>query len=552
MLQSLSVRNFALIDHIELEFSAGFTAFIGETGAGKSIIIDALLCALGERTSPDTVRVGQKKAVVEAVFRVGTFPVVEEFLRNNELDSQGESVITRREITATSSRCFINDTPVQAAVMRAFGNIVMEFHGQHDTQGLLSPQHHTSILDEFALHEALLESMYVAWEAAQSAKRSVAGLEQLKQDADRVRLSCTEIIEHIGAIAPVPGETEELEAVLNKLEHREHIVSLAAGAKEALDGDAGSAASSLHTAIEHLTRLSDFDTRIAEMMPELQSALTSCRETAGLLSDIVEGLELNPALIEQQRNRLAVLQRLVRRYGSVPEALALLQEAESKLEVLADVDQQLADAHVLYREKLAVAARAAKKLSTSRQKAARKLSAILTTMVQQMGMTSATATVSLTESALGRSGSDTVEFLLAPTATEQPKPIRRTASGGELSRYMLALKSALAGSQAVGTIVFDEIDTGISGKVARHVGHLIRQLSATTQMICITHLPQIASLAHNLIRVSKHEGTVETTVTAESIHGSDAEVEVARLLSGTTVTETALQSARELIAATDQ
>lgn len=236
MLQSLSVRNFALIDHIELEFSAGFTAFIGETGAGKSIIIDALLCALGERTSPDTVRVGQKKAVVEAVFRVGTFPVVEEFLRNNELDSQGESVITRREITATSSRCFINDTPVQAAVMRAFGNIVMEFHGQHDTQGLLSPQHHTSILDEFALHEALLESMYVAWEAAQSAKRSVAGLEQLKQDADRVRLSCTEIIEHIGAIAPVPGETEELEAVLNKLEHREHIVSLAAGAKEALTG----------------------------------------------------------------------------------------------------------------------------------------------------------------------------------------------------------------------------------------------------------------------------------------------------------------------------
>ncbi len=548
MLHSLTIRDFALIASVHLEFGSGFTVLLGETGAGKSIVIDALAAALGDRMPADSLRTGAKKAVVEATFSLEPNHHIGTILEENALDWATPELIARRDLSASgTSRCFVNDTPTTVAVVRELASYLMDFHGQHDTHGLLHPRRHRELLDIAGNHGALLQRMKEGWSTLVDARKRLADLEQQAETAIQVREQAEYIVRTISSVQPHVGELEQVLADLERSEHHEQIYASANMARSALTESEQSAFAQLQVAVSSLRSLSKYSPNVESIIPELESAITTCKEASLLLSPLADEEHFSPEHIEHLRQRLSELQRLARKYGSVEMALAARQEAEQQILTLENVDYLIAQA----REQVTVSAEAAMGIALEirdrRLTVADNLEETITAALREMGMNAAVASIRVEPAALAEHGADDVEFLLSANAGEEPRPLQKVASGGELSRFMLALKSALAASSSLGTMVFDEIDTGISGRVARHVGHVIRRLSETTQVLCITHLPQIASLANQMIRVEKIEREGTTTVVTTPVTGEESVIEVARLLSGATVTEAALDSARELM-----
>lgn len=548
MLCSLSIRDFALIGKVDLSFSSGLTILVGETGAGKSIVIEALSVALGERTSADIVRSGARKAVVEATFDIQADQHILQILKENELEWDAEELLVRREVSsAGSTRCFVNDIPTTAAVVRELSGYLLDFHGQHDTHGLLNVHRHRELLDGILPSSDLLASMHVAWQALLNARGHLTELQQLAAQASHVRDRCEYIKRHIGSVQPIPGEQQTLEEDLRRYEAREHILEAASQSRTALVDADESAQSQISRAIALLTDLQRFDDRLSAYVQELESALTACKEAASAVAMYADADDYNPEMVEQMRQRLSSLQRLAREYGSIEDAIRQLQESEQQLADLQNIDDSLKQAAHKVEDCTHAAMTIAQQLHEHRTKAAAKLSPQLSKALHGMGMPSAVVDVQVRPADLNRYGMDTVEFLFSANAGEVPSPLQKIASGGELSRFMLAVKSAQSADRSVGTLVFDEIDTGISGRVARKVGEVIKTIGRHSQVICITHLPQIASLADNMIRVVKTETDSTTSVTAQSLDNDEVVTEVARLLSGDQITEGALLGARELM-----
>ncbi len=564
MLRTLSIRDFALIDHIDLMFGPGMTVLLGETGAGKSIIIDALSAALGERMSSDIVRTGSKKAVIEATFDVP--PHVHDVLRSHELDWDNPELVFRREIAASgTSRCFVNDTPVQVGIARSIADHLMDFHGQHDTHGLLQPGRHTEVLDAAAGHEALVQEFQGTWvllsDALQRWRETSA--RSTTAEADIARL--TFIRNEIAAIDPAVNEDESIADELRRAESSEQVLAHAVAAREALhDGDP-SAYDLVSQARQHLAALAQFDSSLSHTEEELHAALVVISEAAKVAGRYAEPEDFSPERLEELRGRLSALQRLRRKYGSLDEAIAVRDRAERELAMLENFDEALAEREAAYRTAQEAAGTAAQKLSKARKSFATSFAKSVTKSLHEMGMPSAVFGVdqSTTDVAqndahvsvkvgskylqVGSRGIDALEFVFSSNAGEPLRPLSKIASGGELSRVMLAIKRAVAARGQIGALVFDEIDTGISGRVARHVGEVMKELSARHQILCITHLAQIASLANDYIVVAKTETATSTTVYATMIDKERAVQEVAKLLSGVTVTDAALESARELM-----
>lgn len=564
MLRTLSIRDFALIDHIDLMFGPGMTVLLGETGAGKSIIIDALSAALGERMSSDIVRTGAKKAVIEAAFDIP--PHVCDILKSHDLDWENPELVFRREITASgTSRCFVNDTPVQVGTARSIADHLMDFHGQHDTHGLLQPGRHTDVLDAAAGHESLVQDFYGAWVILSDALHvwRETATRSTTAEADIARL--TFVRNEIAAINPSANEDETIADELRRAESSEQVLSHALAAREALHDGSPSAYDLISQARQHLAALAHFDSSLLHTEEELHAAMVVISEAAKAAGRHAEPQDFSPERLEELRGRLAALQRLRRKHGSLDEAIAVRASMERELELLENFDDALAQREAAYRTAQEGAGVIAQKLSKVRKGFATSFAKSVTKSLHDMGMPSAVFGVDHTlldavssdahvsvkvgtkHLHVSSKGIDNLEFTFSSNAGEPLRPLSKIASGGELSRVMLAIKRAVAARGQIGALVFDEIDTGISGRVARHVGEVMKELSARHQILCITHLAQIASLANDYIVVSKTEEANKTTVSAAMIDKDRAVQEVAKLLSGVTVTDAALESARELM-----
>lgn len=548
MLRRLSIRSFALIDAIDLEIDDGMTVLLGETGAGKSIIIDALAAALGERIAADSLRTGSKKAVLEATFDTTSLPEVKRLLTEHDLLWDSEDLVLRRELTASgTSRCFVNDTPAQVSVVRDIATHLIDFHGQHDTHGLLNTARHRTVLDGFALAPKDLAEMSAAWLTFSRAQEqlSVIKTKARTADADRARLEF--IAKEITSTAPTPDEDIQIEADLLRAESSEQVIVLASTVRDALYAGDISAYDLIQQARESLRHLIPYHNDLRQALEDLEGALITCKETAASVAPFTEPEDFSPERLEELRQRQVLLQRLIRKYGTLQAAIDESSRVSQELTLLENLDSAVTDAESRVAESLSTAEAVAKKLSKLRHKSAPALSVAISDALAEMGMPSATFNVQIETDALGPFGSDRIEFTFTSNVGEPLRSLSKAASGGELSRVMLAIKRALASHSNMGTMVFDEIDTGISGRVARTVGEVMKGLSSQQQILCITHLAQIASLANNFVRVTKSETAGSTVVSAESIDEARALVEIAKLLSGSEVTDVSISGAKELM-----
>ncbi|MBC8125056.1 MAG: hypothetical protein H7X70_04930 [Candidatus Kapabacteria bacterium] len=424
---------------------------------------------------------------------------------------------------------------------------MIDFHGQHDTHGLLQNSRHRDVLDAFALSAPDLQAMSIAWTQLSEAQQHLSDvLSRVRTaDADRARLEF--ISKEISSINPDLGEEIQIASDLLRAESSEQVIVLATTVRDALYAGENSAYDQLQQAREALLQLLPFHVDLKAALDDLEGALISCKETAASVGPLAEHEDFSPERLEELRQRQVLLQRLIRKYGSLEEAIAEQMRVAEELAMLEDLDHVVGDAESRVAEAGNQALSVAKRIGKLRRKAEPMLSESISLALAEMGMPSASFHVQIESGELGPHGSDRIEFTFTSNVGEPMRPLSKVASGGELSRVMLAIKRTLASSGNKGTMVFDEIDTGISGRIARTVGEVMKGLAEQQQILCITHLAQIASLADNYVRVMKTETAGTTTVEAESIDQSLALVEIAKLLSGSEITDVSLSGAKELM-----
>ncbi|WP_345798573.1 DNA repair protein RecN [Castellaniella sp. MT123] len=544
MLRALHILDFVIVDRAEIAFEAGFTVFSGETGAGKSILIDALSLALGGRGDATLVREGASRADISAVFDAP--PAASDWL--NEQAIEGPELILRRVIdTQGRSKAYINGLPTTLNQLRDLGALLVDIHGQHAHQSLLQAASQRDILDTQGGHAdqaRALSDAWTTWRAAQSAldaaRNDAAGqaaaLEQLRQDAA-----------FLEDLAPQPGEWPDLCARQSRLAHAQALLAGAGQAIEALDGESGSVAQALQAALQTLQSLVRHDPRLEEHCQTLESARILCAETVHGLNAYADRLELDPDALAQADARMSQMFAAARRFHVEPEELADLRDtlltrlrqaaAGQDLDALA---QACATAEVRYQT-------IAQALSTARQATAQRLAGQVTAAMQTLSMEGGSFRVELPASKPSAHGLETVEFAVAGHAGVAPRPLSRVASGGELARISLALSVIASQAARVPTLIFDEVDTGIGGGVAEVVGRLLHELGLRHQVLCVTHLPQVAACAVHHFQVSK---TTHAHRTSSSIRPLDADAriqEVARMLGGLKITEATRDHAREML-----
>ncbi len=563
MLKSVYIKNYALVEESEIHFEKGLNILTGETGAGKSILIGAIGAILGERTSPSMLRSGAQKAVIEGVFDLSENPAVLELLREKEYDIDDDTVIVRREISSSGrSRAFLNDTPATLEDIAQVAARLVDLHGQHEHQSLLRVSEHLEFLDTFADVSALRRDVAEKFSAAESLRQDYEKLlrdqQHLKEKKDYLEFQLAEL----ERVDPKPGEEQELEQEEKQLAHSTEIIELAGRISALLyEGDA-SAQERISAALADLNNLVRFVPSLEENLKELESALIIVQESAQSVQEHSARIEIDPARLEQVQNRLAEISFLKKKYALSYDLLVeRVEELRGELRQVESIDEQVHAAEKAWAEAIRAYRAAATALSRARKDAGAKLEKVVPELLSELGMQHATFEVRIdTEPAaeswleLGgepvrasRNGYDRVEFFISTNPGHPVKPLARVASGGEVSRIMLALKSAGAHTIGIPCLIFDEIDNGISGRIAQAVGRKLRYLARNHQILCITHLPQIASAGSTHFMVEKSLRNGETISTVRKLDESEREEAVAMLLAGDTLTESHLSSARELL-----
>jgi DNA repair protein RecN (Recombination protein N) len=566
MLRSLAVRDYALIEELEVEFDSGLNVITGETGAGKSILIGALKLLLGERASTEAVRAGARKAIVEGVFDDAGAGGMPALLEANGIDPDPAGVlIIRREVSATHSRAYINDTPATLEVLREVAERTIDLHGQHQHQSLLRTETHVQLLDSFGGLGGLVDEY-------RERLRGVAGLtreredlllreEELRQKRELVEFQVGEI----DRVAPVAGEVDELEAERRILENAERLYESTAGLYESLAEGENALYDRLVVARNQLQDLARIDASFEALLTDVRAAEIALKETTQFLQGYNARIEFNPERLDEIRERLGELDYLARRYGgSIDAALAHRDEIGKTLELATHFEERIRGLEARIDDARESLSRSAHRLTQKRTEVAERVEEAIGVELATLGMPHARFAVRIRQepladgwvSATGSAGhlaafpdgADRVEFYFTANAGEPPRPLVRVASGGEVSRVMLALKTVLAKSERLPILVFDEIDSGISGGIARRAGEAMRRLAAYHQIIAITHLPQIASLGETHFVVEKEvlRGRSRTRIRRLEDEAERAEA-VASLLAGEVVSDAALASARELI-----
>ncbi|MBQ7871879.1 MAG: DNA repair protein RecN [Oscillospiraceae bacterium] len=547
MLRLLHIENIAVVELADIEFEDGFNVMTGETGAGKSIVIDAISAILGERAYRDMIRTGTQKASVRGIF--DRVPALAWFAEN-DVPYDSEITIQRDIYLDGRNACRVNGTPVSVSVLKKLGIQLINIHGQHDSAALFDETYHLSILDGFADHGTLLEAYAAQFAAVQALRREIDGLTMDEGEKLRRMETLRHQIDEIQRAALKPGEDEELESRRKLLQNAEKLSDGLQDATVCLDGGEGTeGAATLLAQAEHaLGKLTRYDDSLSRLHDTVADLMYQVRDVAEEVSMQLDALSYSADELERIEDRLDVIHRLRRKYGATCEdVLGYLEQAKTELDDIEFADDKLERLKGKLKAAEADAWKLADRLHASRQEAALGLTARILTELAQLDMGKVQFSCEFTKTELSPLGSDAVAFYMSANLGEALKPLNKVASGGELARIMLALKNVLAERDQVPTLIFDEVDTGVSGRAAQRVAEKLRAVSRSKQVLCVTHLPQIAALANTHLLIAKGEsrGRTFTTVTPLDLEGRKAEL--ARIIGGTNITETTLKSAEEML-----
>lgn len=551
MLANLKIENVAVIEKAEVNFTPGFNVLTGETGAGKSILIDSINAILGNRTSRELVRSGAQKACIWA-----TFENIPQSVKK-QLEKCGyeanDDLLLYREINAEGKgSCRVNGMPATAAVVRDISAGLLSIHGQHDSQSLTNPALHLGLLDQYAQNRDLFADYYRRYRELVTVKRQLDALNASEADKQRKIEALTAEIDAIDAAALQPGEEKNLQERKTVITHAQGILDGITAAHLALagdeDGEQPGAADLLGGAVEGLQNSARLDETLAPLSERLNDLYYSARDLATELADRLDAYGFDPGELDMIESRLDTIYRIKQKFGmEVEELLARREAAAAELENFQSSGQKIAELKTQVQALYTDAKKAAEALTQSRLKGFTAMNKEMRAALEFLNMPGIRFALKHARGPLSSHGQDTVEFLISTNPGEDPKPLAKIASGGELSRIMLAFKSALADRDALPTVIYDEIDTGVSGLAAGRIGQLLHQTAAGHQVLCITHTPQVAAFADNQLLIQKN---VRDDRTFTEIHTLDmnGRVEVlARMISGDKVTELSLANARELI-----
>lgn len=555
MLEHLHIKNVALIRESEISFGEGLNILTGETGAGKSMVIDSLQFALGGRAGKDFLRRGEKQASVEALFAVDTKALREKLEENGiEPEEDGSVLITRTLSETGKSVCRVNGSTVTVGMLKEIAEDLIDIYGQHEHQSLLNPSKHIRLLDRFcgAGFGDAMEEYKRSWHALKELEKQLDALmgdeSQREQRMDILSFQKEEL--EAGELRL--GEEEELLEQKKRLGSMEKLMHLTGESIALLyDGnrDMPSACDQLGDALAKLQEAAEYDNSLQSFVDALADAYAAVEDTARELKREADRQEADPETLEEIEERLQLIYKLKRKYGgSVEAALAFYDKVVEELDFLSNSSEIVAELMAEKEKELKKLTQAADTLTARRKATAEQVAEQIEAALQDMEMKNARFHIQIDEKAdWGADGKDKVEFLISANAGESLKPLAKIASGGEMSRVMLALKTVLVDADEIGTFIFDEIDTGVSGRTARKVGEKMRFLGEKRQILCITHLPQIAAMADSHFLIEKESNGEETTTKVTPLEGEGSVLEVARLMGGSDVTEATLAAARELI-----
>ena len=548
MLELLHIENIAIIEAADIEFAPGFNALTGETGAGKSIVIDSLSAVLGQRTSRELIRTGAEKAFVSAAFS-GTAPELTETL--GILPEADGTLLLQREIqTDGKNVCRVNGRPVTVGQLRALGARLLNIHGQHDGQQLLDEEQHIVYLDSFGRVESLAITYAEKYKNFTDIRRQIGALQMDEAEKARRVDTLQYQIEELRRAKLTPGEEEELTARRGMLRNAEKFLDAVAGADYALNGDdsGGGALSALRQAQDALGGVRHLDDAFGQLYERLGEAYSEVYDIAATVEDKRGELDVSPGELDRVESRMDLLYRLKKKYGATVEDMLDYQaRCEAELAQIEDAGDTLARLEQALSKAEKEARQAAQALSDARKAAAEQLTSQILAELQQLDMGKIRFAVDFAEKPLDSDGMDAVRFLMSANVGEELRPIHKIASGGELARIMLAMKNVLSEQDHVGTMVFDEVDTGVSGRAAQKVAEKMARISRRKQVLCVTHLPQLAAMADTHFSVEKGERGGRTYTEVRRLDREQRRQELARLTGGSHVSQTMLDGAEELL-----
>ena len=549
MLKHLYIKNYALIDLLDIELYSGFSVLTGETGAGKSIILGAIGLLLGQRADSKSIKTGAERCTIEAHFDLSRYDL-QPFFTENDIDYDAEDTIIRREISATKSRAFINDTPVALSMLKELGEQLVDIHSQHQNLLLNKQDFQLSVVDIIAQNQGLLADYQEVYGQLQTANRE---LQTLKEDIEKNRQQVDFMqfqYEELQQANLVDGEQEELEQQSDMLSHAEDIKGALYEADGHLNGDQQGAVDNVRQSFQTLRNIARVLPAASELAERLESCHIELKDIADEVSSLLERTDFDPAELDRLNNRLDLLYDLEKKYhvDNVEELIAQRDLLGKQLNAIENSDDAMAELEAKCELLKGKCQQLADKLTKQRQKAAKEIEKQMQQRLVPLGMPHVRFEVSITSSALGKSGQDQVAFLFSANTSTPLQPVSQVASGGEIARVMLSLKAMISGAVKLPTIIFDEIDTGVSGKIAEKMAEMMREMGqAERQVISITHLPQIAAMGSHHYRVSKEETPQGTTSSMHLLSDEERVREIAQMVSGSDVTEAAIANAKALL-----
>ena len=550
MLKHLYIKNFTLIDELDIELYQGFSVITGETGAGKSIILGALGLLLGQRADSKAIKQGAEKCVIEAHFDLSRYGM-NNFFEENEIEYDATDCIVRRELTASGkSRAFINDTPVQLSLLKELGEQLVDIHSQHQNLLLNKQDFQLNVVDIIAGDEKeqqLYQQAYTQYHATEKELSALKeSIEQNRQNADFLQFQFEELTQaNLSG-----GEQEELEQKSETMSHSEEIKSALYEADNALSADQTGVVESLRTALSAIRQIEKVLPDAGELVERLDSSYIELKDIAQEISSQMEHVDFDPAELDAINNRLDKLYDLEKKYHveTVEELIAKRDELKIQLGRIENSDEALAELQQKLATQLAQAQKAAEALTKLRTKAAKQIEKEMQGRLMPLGMPNVKFSIEMTQEPLNVSGQDKVAFLFSANTSTPLQPISQVASGGEIARVMLSLKAMISGAVKLPTIIFDEIDTGVSGKTAEKMAEIMQEMGHhERQVISITHLPQIAALGSAHYKVEKEETAKGTISRMRKLSDDERVLEIAQMLSGSNVSEAAISNAKQLL-----
>ena len=550
MLSELYIENLAVIEKATIDFSDKLNVFTGETGAGKSILINGINAILGQRVTKDIVRTGTDKAVISALFTdIGdnVLQVLDELGISAE---DGQLFLTREIRSDGGSVARVNSRAVNVSVLKAIGETLVTIHGQHDNQILMAPERHIEILDSYAESEALIEDYHSSFRELQSIAKKINKIktEQSKKEFRMAELA--DIVEEINALNIHEGEDKEIEAELNISKNAVAISEALYMAKQLLSGDddTDGAVEMTQRASKSVEGYTDIMTEISPIYDRLSSAAIEMEDISEEIGSLLDSLDIDSKRYDYLNQRSDELRRIMKKYGpELDDVLTTLENSQNELDELSGAEQSLDELNKEKERLLAEVSKKAKALSDHRKKAGERFVSQVTEELEFLNMPKVKLVVQQKTGKLTINGMDSIEFLISANLGEEPKPIAKIASGGELSRIMLALKNVIAEKDSIGTLIFDEIDTGVSGRAAQKIGIKLKQISRLRQVLCVTHLAQMAVMADNHLLIEKNIQGDRTVTTVRTLDHEQRKYEIARIMGGENITELMLENAEQYL-----